>query len=510
MSGGTLTIPSSIFLISHSSSNLFLPDTSFSTLSGAVVVIIGGALKDLFKDDLTLSRDCFDSRPMPESWLELELFLEDSSLVLLTLSRWLSLLVLFDFLLLTPLLPVLLTFLGDPVGEFFSNTVRDNSRLLVCRGNKIITDIVSLLLTWGVLPAPLSAAGPSLGPGDDEEELTLLRCPTPPDLWPVTRVLGLTGEFSVFRLPRLPSPASSCSLDFILTEEMMMMMITCCSERSHVPVSCIHWWLVLTAGTSGCWPGLEIFQTDGRTGERECGWKIKTHPALSSRAAENTGEQLQISSLQWLQNLKSRVEHWLLTPPASDHFEGINHWSQDSVLRTLQHHQPQIVATFLEIYSWHHDRTRIVKNYVFNTHFDADSSVIFVPEKDSLAGLCWRIFEIDCEPCVNKYDQLSAFLCLCQWKYFWWFTPILSSDTILETSLGVPHHDLLKTDNCSYSNVCCTLLTQTGISALSSTTAPSICSSLLMLVNTSLKASENMKNIIEIYYSYACKEWLCL
>ena len=125
----------------------------------------------------------------------------------------------------------------------------------------------------------------------------------------------------------------------------------------------------------------------GLVRERECGWKIKTHPALSSRAAENTGEQLQISSLQWLQNLKSRVEHWLLTPPASDHFEGINHWSQDSVLRTLHHHQPQIVATFLEIYSWHHDRTRIVKNYVFNTHFDADSSVIFVPEKDSLAEL---------------------------------------------------------------------------------------------------------------------------
>ena len=138
--------------------------------------------------------------------------------------------------------------------------------------------------------------------------------------------------------------------------------------------------------------------------------------------------------------------------------------------------------------------------------------VLFLFQKRTawLSYICWRIFEIDCEPCVNKYDQLSAFLCLCQWKYFWWFTPILSSDTILETSLGVPHHDLLKTDNCSYSNVCCTLLTQTGISALSSTTAPSICSSLLMLVNTSLKASENMKNIIEIYYSYACKEWLCL
>jgi hypothetical protein len=204
MSGGTFTIPSSIFLISQSSSNLFLLDTSRSTLSGLDVLIIGVFLIDFVKfwPDLVRSpRDNFDSRPIPESWLELELFLEDSSLFVFT-----SRLSLLDLILvpdLRTLLPlsVLLTFLGDPLGEFFSTAVRDSSRLLVC----------------GVLPAPVEGTEAVLVAEDGE-------CEEPPPPLTFTdklllfmlfrRLLEdlpceevLTGENSVFP-PRRPSPTS--------------------------------------------------------------------------------------------------------------------------------------------------------------------------------------------------------------------------------------------------------------------------------------------------------------
>lgn len=142
MSGGTFTIPSSIFLRSQSSSKRLRLDTSLSTLSGLFVRIIGGCLSDLVRlcPDLVLSAlESLDSRPIPESWLELELFLEDSSLLEVTLeSRWGSLL----FLLAPCLCLVLAAALedwvrvrprgcGDPVGEFFSRLLRVSSRRLV-------------------------------------------------------------------------------------------------------------------------------------------------------------------------------------------------------------------------------------------------------------------------------------------------------------------------------------------------------------------------------------------
>ena len=205
MSGGTFTIPNSIFLISQSSSNLFLLDTSRSTLSGLDVLIIGVFFIDFVKfwPDLVRSpRDSFDSRPIPESWLELELFLEDSSLFGFT-----SLLSLLDLM----TVPGLRTFmfLGDPLGEFFSPEVRDSSRLFVC----------------GVLPAPVE---PAL-----EAEAGECEGPPPPLTFTDKLLLFMlfrrlledlpcedvrTGENSVFP-PRRPSPTSwsvECSLDFIV------------------------------------------------------------------------------------------------------------------------------------------------------------------------------------------------------------------------------------------------------------------------------------------------------
>jgi len=105
-----------------------------------------------------------------------------------------------------------LTFLGDPVGEFFSTAVRDSSRLLVC----------------GVRPGPgegetLLPTDVLVGPGDGD-------APLPQVLFPVLEVLllmrlledlpweVLTGENSSFA-PRRPSPASGsvvCSFDFML------------------------------------------------------------------------------------------------------------------------------------------------------------------------------------------------------------------------------------------------------------------------------------------------------
>lgn len=138
---------------------------------------------------------------MPESWLELELFLEDSSL--LTFTSRLSLLFLFvpD---LRPPGTVLLRFLGepperlDPEEEFFSAAVRDSSRLLV----------------WGVRPAPEEGREPVLVAEDGEWEL-------------------LAEELELFMLlrrlledlpaPRRPSPTSwswEWSLDFIVTQSM--------------------------------------------------------------------------------------------------------------------------------------------------------------------------------------------------------------------------------------------------------------------------------------------------
>ena len=99
-----------------------------------------------------------------------------------------------------PLLEVRVTFLGEPLGEFFSAVVRDSSLLLVC----------------GVLPAPELVLGPGEleGPGPLEPAL----------LW-ITRLLEAlvlrlerTGEFSGFPFPaaRRLSPASpSVSRDFI-------------------------------------------------------------------------------------------------------------------------------------------------------------------------------------------------------------------------------------------------------------------------------------------------------
>ena len=209
MSGGTFTMPSSMFLISQSSSNRLRSDTSMSAMSGLFVLMIGGGwlLSDLVKfcPDLVLSPlVSLDSRPMPESWLELELFLEDSSLLEFT-SRWWSPLVLLVAVFLTtfPLLEVRVTLLGAGPGEFFSNVVRDSSLRLVC----------------GVLPAPEPAAGecPALGPGDWEDPGPLLT------LLPLTRLLEVlpprparTGEFSGFPPPRRQSPTSeSWSRDFI-------------------------------------------------------------------------------------------------------------------------------------------------------------------------------------------------------------------------------------------------------------------------------------------------------
>ena len=145
---------------------------------------------------------------MPESWLELELFLEDSSLLELLTSLLLSPLVLLVavFVVLTtfPLLDVRVTFLGEPLGEFFSAVVRDNSLLLVC----------------GVLPAPELV----LGPGEPEDPgpgplgptlLWITRLLEALELWRLER----TGEFSGFPFParRLESPASpsAVSRDFI-------------------------------------------------------------------------------------------------------------------------------------------------------------------------------------------------------------------------------------------------------------------------------------------------------
>ena len=205
MSGGTFTMPSSMFLISQSSSNRFRSDTSMSDLGGLFVLIRGGGgwlLSDLVRlcPDLVLSPlVILDSRPMPESWLEFELFLEDSSLFALTslpfLWSPLVLLVGADFLTTFPLLEVRLTFLGLPLGEFFSAVDRDNSLLLVC----------------GVLPAPEVVLGP--GEPEDPFETTLLG---------ITRLLEAlpprpvrTGEFSGFAWRR-HSPASlSVSRDFI-------------------------------------------------------------------------------------------------------------------------------------------------------------------------------------------------------------------------------------------------------------------------------------------------------
>ena len=165
MSGGTFTIPSSIFLISQSSSKRLRLDTSLSTLSGLFVRIIGGCLSDLVRlcPDLVLSAlESLDSRPIPESWLELELFLEDSSLLELTLeSRWRSLL----FLLAPCLCLVLAAALedwvrvrprgcGDPVGEFFSRLLRVSSRRLVCgvRPAPVPELKQALLQTWSEVP----------------------------------------------------------------------------------------------------------------------------------------------------------------------------------------------------------------------------------------------------------------------------------------------------------------------------------------------------------------------
>ena len=208
MSGGTFTMPSSMFLISQSSSNRLRSDTSMTVRSGLFVLIRGGGgwlLKDLvrFCPDRVLSPlVSFDSRPMPESWLELELFLEDSSLLELTsLLSPLVLLVAVFVLTTFPLLEVRVTFLGEPLGEFFSAVDSDSSLLFVC----------------GVLPAPELV----LGPGDPED-------PGPGPLEPIllwiTRLLealplrlARTGEFSGFPFPaRRLSPASpSVSRDFI-------------------------------------------------------------------------------------------------------------------------------------------------------------------------------------------------------------------------------------------------------------------------------------------------------
>ena len=107
-----------------------------------------------------------------------------------------------------------MTFLGDPVGEFFSTAVRDSSRLFVC----------------GVLPGPgdgdpLLPTDVLVGPGEGD-------APLPQVLFPVLEVLllmrlledlpwfVLTGENSSFP-PRRPSPASCsvvCSLDFMLSD----------------------------------------------------------------------------------------------------------------------------------------------------------------------------------------------------------------------------------------------------------------------------------------------------
>lgn len=271
MSGGTFTIPNSIFLISQSSSNLFRLDTSRSTLSGLDVLMIGVFFIDFVKfwPDLVRSpRDNFDSRPIPESWLELELFLEDSSLFVFVTS--LSRLSLLDLTLLVPglrplpPLSVLLTFLGDPLGEFFSACVRDSSRLLVC----------------GVLPAPLEGTEPVLvveageceePPGPpltftDRLELLVLFRRLLEDL-PCEDVL--TGENSVFP-PRRPSPTSGsveCSLDFMV--------------RLTGPLS---------------WPPSGHISTRWLTGGRGAGVEIKTHPGpgtalqnLAGRAGEGGG-----------------------------------------------------------------------------------------------------------------------------------------------------------------------------------------------------------------------------
>ena len=92
------------------------------------------------------------------------------------------------------------TFLGEPLGEFFSAVDRDNSLLLVC----------------GVLPAPELV----LGPGEPEDPgplgptlLWITRLLEALELWRLER----TGEFSGFPFPaRRLSPASpSVSRDFI-------------------------------------------------------------------------------------------------------------------------------------------------------------------------------------------------------------------------------------------------------------------------------------------------------
>jgi len=112
-----------------------------------------------------------------------------------------------------PPLSVLLTFLGDPLGEFFSAAVRDSSRLLVC----------------GVRPAPVEGTEPVLAAeaaGECEEPpgpltftdrlLLFMFCRRLLEDLPAEEVL--TGENSVLA-PRRPSPTSGSvewSLDFML------------------------------------------------------------------------------------------------------------------------------------------------------------------------------------------------------------------------------------------------------------------------------------------------------